>query len=76
MTFGMAASASMFYIAIEYKNKTYTKVASNNINIKIYQMFSKQWILGAGVTTVQGNLRGLGTTLPLNNVQTILVKII
>ena len=43
MTFGMtlgehltmAASASMFYIAIDYKNKTNMKVATSNINIKI-----------------------------------------
>ena len=41
MTFGMslgehhamAASASMFYIAIDYKNKTSMKVAAGNINI-------------------------------------------
>ena len=31
----MAASASMFYIAIDYKNKTNMKVAGSNINIKI-----------------------------------------
>ena len=43
MTFGMilgehltmAASASMFYIAIDYKNKTNMKVATSNTNIKI-----------------------------------------
>ena len=30
----MAASAKMFYIAIDYKNKTYLEVAVSNINIK------------------------------------------
>ena len=30
----MAASAKMFYIAIDYKNKTYLEVAASNINIK------------------------------------------
>ena len=30
----MAASASMFYMAINYKNKTNMKVVASNINIK------------------------------------------
>ena len=30
----MAASAKMFYIAIDYKNKTYLEEAASNINIK------------------------------------------
>ena len=61
MTFGMtleeqlamAASASMFYIAIDYKNKPKMKVAASNINIKIHQSFSKQRILGVRVTIEQ-----------------------
>ena len=35
----MAASASMFYIAIDYKNKRNTKVAASNVNIKIHHFF-------------------------------------
>ena len=65
MTFGMtpwehlmmAASANTFYIAINRKkNKTNVRVAASNINIKIYQLFSKQRVLGARVTTVQGKI--------------------
>ena len=49
MTFGvnlgeplmMAASPEMFYIAIDYNNKTNMEVAAGNINIKIHQLFSK-----------------------------------
>ena len=47
----MAASAKMFNIAIDYKNKTYMGVASSNININIHQLFSKQRVLGVRVTT-------------------------
>ena len=48
------ADSSMFYIAINYKNKKNMKVAAININIKIHQLFSKQWwILGILVTIVQ-----------------------
>ena len=61
MTFGttlrehrtMAASANMFYIAIGYKNKANMKVAASNINIKIHQLLSEQWILGVHVTIIQ-----------------------
>ena len=77
MTFGtslrehtMAASANMFYIAIGYKNKANMKVAASNIKIKIYQLFSEQWVLGIRVTTAQRKI-----FVDLNNVQTILVKI-
>ena len=81
MTFGatleerltMAASANMFYIAIDYKNKIHMKVAGSNINIKIHQLFSKEWILSVCVT-ISGNLGYFGVLL--NSVQTILVKII
>ena len=53
MTFGMtlgehltmAASASMFYIAINYKNKQNMKVAASSINIKIHEVFFKHGFL-------------------------------
>ena len=54
----MAASASMFYIAIDYKNEPNMKVAANNINIKIHQLFSKQRILGVRVTIAQRETSG------------------
>ena len=53
--FTMAASANMFYIAIDYKNKI---VAANKIIIKIHQLFSKQRILGIRVTIVQRKISG------------------
>ena len=48
MTFGMtfaehltmAASADMFYIAIDYENELNMKVAASNGNIKMHQLFS------------------------------------
>ena len=49
----MAASASMYYMVIKYKNKTNMKEVASNINIKIHQLFSRQRILGVRVTTVQ-----------------------
>ena len=49
----MAASASMFYIATDYKNKLSMKVAASNINIKTHQLFSKQRILDVRVTIAQ-----------------------
>ena len=49
----IAASASMFYIAIDYENEPNMKVAASNVNIKIHQLFSKQRILGVRVTTAQ-----------------------
>ena len=54
----MAASTKMFYIAIDYKNKAYMEVAASNINIKIYQVFSKQRILGVRMTIVQRKISG------------------
>ena len=33
---------SMFYIAIDYENKTNMEVAATSVNIKIHQLFSKQ----------------------------------
>ena len=66
MTFGMtlaehltmAASASMFYIAIDRENEPNMKVAASNVNIKIHQLFSKQRILGVRVTTAQRKTSG------------------
>ena len=49
----MAASVDMFYVAIDYKNKSCMEVTTNNINIKIHQLFCKQRNLGARVTIVQ-----------------------
>ena len=40
----MAASANMFYIANDYKNKASVKGAANNIGIKTHQLFSKQLV--------------------------------
>ena len=66
MTFGMtleeqltmAASARMFYIAVDYKNKPNMKVTASNINIKMYQLFSKQRILGVRMITAQRKTSG------------------
>ena len=49
----MAASDNIFYIVIDYKNKTNMKVAASNINTRIHQLFSKQLIFGVRVTIVQ-----------------------
>ena len=40
-TLTMAASSSVFYIAVDYKNKPNMKVAASRINNKIHQLFSK-----------------------------------
>ena len=66
MTFGMAlaehlamaASANMFYFAIDYENELIMKVAASNVNIKIHQLFFKQPILGVRVTIAQGKTSG------------------
>ena len=58
MTFGMslaeyltmAASANMFYFAIDYENEPNMKVAASNVNIKINQLFFNQQTLGVRVT--------------------------
>ena len=54
----MAASASIIYIAIDFKNKRNMKVAASNINIKIHQLFSKQRTLGVRVTIAQRKISG------------------
>ena len=56
----MAASVNMFYIAINYDNKTNVKVAASNINIKMHQLFSKLRILRVRVTIAQ---RGISVEL-------------
>ena len=66
MTFGMtlaehltmAASASMFYIAIDYENEPNMKVAASNVNIKIHQLLFKQRVLGVRVTIAQRKTSG------------------
>ena len=54
----MAASASMFYITIDYNSGPNMKVAASNINIKIHQLFSKQRILSVRVTIAQRKTSG------------------
>ena len=66
MTFGMtlaehltmAASASMFYIAINYENELNMKVAASNLNIKIHKLFSKQQILDVRETIARRKISG------------------
>ena len=66
MTFGttveeyltMVASANMFYVAIDYKNKANMKVVASNLIIKIQKLFSKQRILGVWVTIAQWKISG------------------
>ena len=80
MTFGttfeehltMVASANMFYIAIDYKNKANMKVVASNLIIKIHKLFSKGRILSVWVTIAQWKFLG---KLLLSNVKIILVKI-
>ena len=67
--FTMAASDSMLYIAVDYKNEANMKVAASNVNIKIHQLFFKKRILGVRVTIAQWKtLGGLDTNWLLNNV--------
>ena len=66
MTFGMTlakqltmvASASMFYIAIDYKNEPNLKVAASSVNIKIHQLFSEHRIIGVCVTIAHRKTSG------------------
>ena len=77
MTFGMtlvehltkAVFANMFYFATDYENEPNMKAAANNVNIKIYQVFFKKWILGVRVTIAQRKTLGrLDANWLLNNV--------
>ena len=54
----MAAYANMLYIANGYKNKRNMKVSASNTNIEIYQLSSKQWILGVHMTIAQRIISG------------------
>ena len=54
----MAASANIFYFAIDYENELNMKVAASNVNIKIYHLFSKQRIPGVLETTAQRKTSG------------------
>ena len=67
----MAASANMFHIAVDYKEKTNMKVAASN-TASVFQT-ADSWYPHDHCTVE--NLRGLDTNLLLNNVETILVKI-
>ena len=66
MTFGMtlaehlamAASANMFYFAIDYENELNMKVAASNVNNKIHQLFFKQRIFGVRVAMAQRKTSG------------------
>ena len=49
----MAASANMFYIAIDNKNETNVKVAVSSLNIKVRQLFSNRQILGVREAIVE-----------------------
>ena len=49
----MAASANMFYFAIDYENELNMKVAASNVNINIHQLFFKQRIFGVRMTIAQ-----------------------
>ena len=46
----MVASANMFYVVIDDKNKTYMEVAVFNTNIKIHQLSSKQRKISGDLT--------------------------
>ena len=63
--FTMAASANMFYFAVDYENELNMKVAASNVNIKIHQLFFKQRIFGVQMTIAQrktsGNLTRTGS---------------
>ena len=54
----MTASANMFYIAIDYKNKTNMKLAASNLDINIHQLFTKQLIIDVRVTIAQRKISG------------------
>ena len=66
MTFGMtlaehltmAASANMFYFAIDYENELNMKVAASNAKIKIHHLFFKQRIFGVRLTIAQWKTSG------------------
>ena len=64
-----AASAYMFYFAVDSENEPNMKVAASNVNIITHQLFFKKRILGVRVTIAQRKtLGGLDTNWLLNNV--------
>ena len=68
-----AVATNMIYIAINYNKKANKKVASSNINFRIYELLSKQQIHGVHVTIE--NLERLDKNLLLDNLSIkILVK--
>ena len=54
----MATYLSMFYILVDYENKPNMNVAARNVNIKMYQLFSKHEILVVCVTITQRKTSG------------------
>ena len=54
----MAASANMFYFAIDYENEPNMKVVASNVNIKMHQLFFEQWIFGVRVIIAQWKTSG------------------
>ena len=66
MTFGMtlaehltmAASASMFYIAMNYENELKMKVAASNVNIKILSCFLNSEFLVSAIPLHCGKPQG------------------
>ena len=54
----MAASANMFYFAIDYENEPNMKVVASNVNIKMHQLFFEQRIFGVRVTIAQWKTSG------------------
>ena len=66
MTFGMtladhltkAASANMFYFAIDYENEPNMKVAASNVNIKIHHCFLNSEFLVSAWSLHSGKPQG------------------
>ena len=61
----MAASANMFYFAIDYESELNMKVAASNANIKIHQLFFKQRILVSAWPLHSGKPQGAWHELAL-----------
>ena len=43
----MAASANMFYFAIDYENESSMKTATSNVNIEIHQLLNSGFLVSA-----------------------------
>ena len=61
----MPVSASMFYIAIDYKNERNMKVAASKINIKIHQLFLNSGLLVSAWPLHSGKPQGTWYKLAL-----------